>query len=148
MSHTYADLLYHVVFSTKGRAPLISGPLAERLPAYLGGIIRGLDGEPLAVSGTRDHVHLLIALPATTCVADALRVLKANSSRWANHTPGLPAGFAWQTGYGAFSVSESNREDVRSYIRAQEGHHRKMSFEDELRLLLQKHNVDFDPRFL
>lgn len=104
MPHSFAHLLTHVVFGTKGRIPCLDAELRDRLFPYMGGIIRTLGGSALAVNGTMDHVHLLVLLPATKPVADAMRVLKTNSSRWVHETWSNRREFGWQTGYGAFSV--------------------------------------------
>jgi putative transposase len=108
----------------------------------MGGIVREMNAAPLIVNGPADHVHLLLSIPATSSVADLLRVLKTNSSRWAPEQ--FPAGkkFGWQAGYGAFTVSASRREDVRAYIASQREHHRKVSFQEEFLALLKKHGLE------
>jgi REP element-mobilizing transposase RayT len=148
MSHSYASLLTHAVFSTKDRAPLIAGECNDRLLPYLGGIARELGAKALMVGGTTDHVHLLLSLPPSLCVADALRDLKANSSRWVHETWPDRRDFGWQTGYGAFSVSESSREAVARYIQDQEEHHRRMTFQEEFIVLLKKHGIPYDERYI
>jgi REP element-mobilizing transposase RayT len=143
---SYTCLLTHVVFSTKDRRPFLKdAALRSDLHAYLGGIVRNLKGRAYAIGGVEDHVHLLISLPATIATADALRTIKTNSSSWAkSHVNG----FAWQQKYGAFSVSQSGVPRVVRYIQGQEAHHRKQTFEEELRELLEKHGIDYDPRYL
>ena len=116
MPHSFTHLLSHMVFSTKGRVPCLDAELRERLFPYMGGIIRELGGSTLAINGTMDHAHLLLLLPATRPVADAMRVLKTNSSRWVHETWASRREFCWQTGYGAFSVSRSGAEEIRRYI--------------------------------
>lgn len=148
MAHTFTNLLYHFVFSTKNRRPQIEDSLKEDLFAYLGGIVRGMDGDPLEIKGTADHVHMLIILPQTISVADALRTIKSNSSGWVHEKWPKRADFGWQTGYGAFTVSESRRESVKRYIVNQEEHHRKITFEDEFLKLLKRHRIKYDPRFV
>ena len=148
MAHSFTNLLTHIVFSTKTRAPLIDSDLAARLHPYLGGIVRELGGTALEINGTTDHVHLLTRLPASVALADALRIMKTNSSRWVHQTWPDRRSFAWQTGYGAFSVSQSNVEDVRAYIANQEKHHRRMSFQEELIGLLRRHGIEFDERYI
>jgi putative transposase len=148
MSHSFASLLVHSVFSTKERRPLIDAELRERLWPYLGGIARQLDAKALAVGGVADHVHVLLSLPPTRGVAEVLRDLKANSSAWVHETWPSRAEFAWQTGYGAFSVSESNCAAVVEYIARQEQHHRRMSFQEEFIRLLKKHNIAYDERYI
>ena len=144
MANTYTNLLYHIVFSTQDRRPVLTGDLRPDLYAYLGGILRNHDGVLLAVGGTADHVHLLARVPPSVALSDLMRELKASSSRWLGEkTP-----FAWQRGYAAFSVSESSQPAVAAYIRAQEDHHRETPYDRELARLLELHNVDFDPRYL
>lgn len=147
MPDTYTKVRYHLVFSTKNRAPLITEEVREDLYAYLGGILRGNGGILLVAGGMPDHVHLLAGWTASTSLAKMMQLLKANSSKWMNERPGLTQGrFAWQTGYGAFSVSASKEPEVRRYILTQEQHHRKVSFQEELVLLLRRHGVEFDLR--
>jgi len=148
MAHTFTNLLYHIVFSTKHRRPDIDDELKADLFAYLGGIVRGIKGEPLIVNGIADHVHLLVVLPQTISVADALRTIKANSSAWVHERGPKHRQFAWQEGYGAFSVSESRKESVKRYIERQEEHHRKVPFDEEFLKLLAKHGIAYDPRFV
>ena len=143
---SYTNLLYHIVYATKERAPLITQTLRPRLHEYLGGTVRALDGIALEVNGTTDHVHLLARLPPTISVSDFLSKLKSGSSGWANRqTAGR---FGWQARFGAFTVSESQVERVRRYIRNQEAHHRKHSFEEEWKALLRAHRIDFDEAHL
>ncbi|HST50589.1 MAG TPA: IS200/IS605 family transposase [Pyrinomonadaceae bacterium] len=127
MSHTHTNLLIHIIFSTKDRMPLIDSDINPRLHAYLGGIVRELKGTALSVNGTMDHVHMLIGLPPTVALSDVVRVTKANSSRWI-HEQIVDKKFGWQSGYGAFSVSQSKAQTVLAYIAHQEAHHRKISF--------------------
>jgi REP element-mobilizing transposase RayT len=131
MSHTYSNLLTHTIFSTHERTPLITDNIRDDLYSYLGGIVRELRGTALAIGGTRDHVHMLLKLPCNLAIADCLRVVKTNSSRWVHETWPERLLFGWQIGYGAFSVSESGHLRVVAYIRQQEKHHRKMSFREE-----------------
>ena len=114
----------------------------------MGGIIRELGGKSLAINGTKDHVHLLFELPHRLSVADVMRVVKTNSSRWIHEKWPQHANFAWQTGYAAFSVSHSNARAVARYIREQEIHHNKIGFERELRSFLKKHEIAYDEQFL
>jgi len=148
MSHTFTNLLMHVVFSTNARAPSIADAIRSDLHSYLGGILRELRTTPIAIGGTTDHVHLLTKLPADLAIADCLRVLKTNSSRWVKERWPERRSFAWQAGYGAFSVSESSRANVIRYIQEQEQHHRKISFQDEFLGLLRKHGVEFDKQYI
>jgi REP element-mobilizing transposase RayT len=147
MAHTFTNLLTHVIFSTKDRLPLITPEIKPRLHAYIGGIVRSVDGIALAIDGPADHVHLLIKTPASAALADVIRTVKANSSRWVHET--FPrADFAWQTGYGAFSVSFSNVEQVRAYIANQEEHHKTISFQEEFVAFLKRHSIEYDEHYI
>lgn len=148
MAHTFANLLVHVIFSTKDRRPSLDASLKPRLLAYMGGILRELGGCALSIDGRADHVHLLATLPPAVALADAVRTVKANSSRWVHEQFPDCSGFAWQTGYGAFSVSHSNLEQVRAYIAGQEEHHRQVSFQEEFIAFLRRHHITYDERFI
>ncbi len=147
MGSTLTNLLYHSVFSTKIRREMITPELADELFPYIGGIIRNEKGRLITIGGMPDHVHLLARFPPSISVSDMLRKIKSNSSKFAN-TKQLGTHFQWQRGYAAFSVSESAVEQVSNYIANQAGHHKKMSFKDELRLLLKKHHVEYDERYI
>ena len=144
---TYLSLHYHLVFSTKNRAPLISGDWEARLHEYLGGTVNGLGGVPQGVGGVADHVHLLVGLKSTHCLADFMRELKKASSIWIRDEIGV-ADFAWQDGYGAFTVSPTSRTGVQGYIANQREHHQDRSFRDEFVEFLTNAGVDFDPKYL
>jgi putative transposase len=148
MANSYTRLLYHVVFSTKGRRPLITPDIRADLHAYLGGIVRNLKGAALEVGGVTDHVHLLLGLRAETAVAEAVAKLKANSSSWLSAKVGKQNWFGWQVGYGAFTVSASREETVQRYIQRQEVHHRRLTYQEELVALLKRHRVPFDEKYL
>ena len=147
MPHAYSTLV-HVVFSTKERAPSMDAKIRPDLFAYMGGIVREIGGVARIINGTEDHVHMLLSLPADIAVAECLRVVKTNSSRWVHETFARHRSFAWQKGYGAFKVSVSNEKQVFKYIQDQERHHRRMTFEEEFVALLRKHGIAFDERFL
>lgn len=147
MSSTHLSLHYHLIFSTKNRHPFIGEDWRGRLHAFLGGAVRSLGGVPEAVGGTRDHVHLLAGLRANHMLADVLRDIKSASSRWVHDTVGV-RDFAWQDGYGAFTVSASLNDRVRSYIARQELHHRKKTFQEEYVEFLKQSGVEYDERFL
>lgn len=127
---SYTNFLYHIVFGTKGRLPLITDKLKPQLHKYLGGTVRGLGGIAFEINGVKDHVHLLVKVPPTVKFSDFLRDLKANSSKWVNKNSMLETKFGWQRRYGAFTVSESQFKIVRNYIRNQEEHHRKFDFKN------------------
>ena len=147
MASTLTNLLYHLVFSTKGRIPLITDDIRTPLYDYMGGIIRNQGGKAIEVGGIPDHVHCLARFPARKAVSDMMRAIKSDSSRWVNRErPGDR--FAWQTGYGAFTVSQSQVGRVRKYIQTQEEHHREKSFEEELLALLEKHGIEYDEEYL
>jgi putative transposase len=147
MPSTHTCLLYHLVFATKLREPLISASMRTRLHEYLGGVVLGLDGVPQGIGGVADHVHLLVGLKPTHRLSDFMRELKKASSGWMNETGGVP-NFHWQEGYAAFSVSASARSDVQAYIAKQEEHHRVRTFREELVSMLEKHGVAYDDRYL
>ncbi|HWI59924.1 MAG TPA: IS200/IS605 family transposase [Bacillota bacterium] len=138
MPSTHLSLHYHVVFSTKDRQPLIAEEWRGRLFEYLGGLIRAAEGIPEAVGGTTDQVHMLIGLRATHTLASFIQDIKQTSSHWVHETIGLKS-FSWQPGYGAFTVSVSNREAVREYIAHQADHHRIKTFQEEYVAFLNKH---------
>ena len=145
MSHTYSQNHLHVVFSTKDRQKLIAPPMQPKLWRYMAGIARNHDFLVLANGGMEDHVHLLIQLPPMLALAKAVSLLKTNSSSWMSDH-GMK--FAWQQGYGAFSVSASNLSTVERYIANQAQHHRRKTFEDEFVGLLKKHGIPFDPKYV
>ncbi len=147
MPSTYLSLHYHLVFSTKNREAFIAPEWRARLHDYLGGTIRGLGGFPEGVGGVADHVHLLVGLKATHCLADVMRELKKASSTWVHDEIGLRT-FAWQEGYAAFTVSATVRDAVRHYIANQEEHHRVKSFREELIEMLNKAGIEYDAKYL
>jgi putative transposase len=148
MPQSYTNLLYHVVFSTKNREPLITSECETRLHDYLGGTIRRQGGVALAINGTADHVHILFKLRPDKSVSDVLRDLKANASGWLHEVfPGMRH-FSWQNGYGAFTVSTSQVARVSEYISTQKAHHRRYSFRDELAALLKANGIEFDGRYI
>ncbi len=144
MSHTH--FLFHIVFATKDRLPLIAPAWESELYAYLAGIIKNLGGQSLEINGMPDHAHIVAQLDLKMSFPDTIRELKASSSRWIrqNHDPK----FHWQRRYGAFTVSESALDAVRSYVRRQKEHHLRQGFEDEYKLLLRKHRVSFNDEYL
>jgi putative transposase len=146
MSHSYSNMLSHVIFSTRDRRPLIDAEMKPRLLGYMNGIVDESGGKVLSLNAMADHLHMLWELPPTLALSDSMRVLKTNSSRWVHETWGSQKPFAWQTGYGAFSVSRSNVSAVANYIEEQESHHRKRTFQEEFIELLVKHGIDYDPK--
>lgn len=148
MPSSYISLWYHIVFSTKGRMPVLDAVLRERLFPYFGGIVRSERGLLKAVGGTFDHVHLLLSLPQDRSVMDIARVVKANSSRWIHESFPAQRGFEWQRGYGAFSVSRGDVDRLESYVLGQEEHHRARSFQEEFVGFLREMGISFDERYL
>jgi REP element-mobilizing transposase RayT len=148
MGHTATNVLVHFIFSTRHRAPLITREIEGDLHAYLGGILRELGGIALCINGMPDHVHLLVRMPSTYSVADVARLIKTNSSRWVHEKWPQFKVFAWQAGHGAFSVSESGADAVRTYILRQQQHHATRSFEEEFVVFLKKNHVEIDERHL
>jgi putative transposase len=145
---SYVSSYYHCVFSTKERRPLIRPELQERLWPYLGGIARENKMKALEIGGMPDHVHILLSLPATISIAKALQLIKGSSSLWVHKTFKEQWAFRWQIKYGAFSVSVSQLERTIAYIKGQQTHHRKMTFEEEFIALLKKHGIAYDERYL
>lgn len=145
MSHTYFQNVMHVVFSTKERRKMIPAEMKERLWSYTAGICKRQKVFVHAVGGMEDHIHLLLQFHATIAISEAIKKIKANSSGWMSDETGK---FGWQEGYGAFSVSKSNIAAVIRYIQNQEKHHRKMTFEQEFVALLEKHGIEYDPKYV
>jgi putative transposase len=145
---SYVSSYFHSVFSTKERAQLITPAFSKRLWPFLGGIARQNDMQAVEIGGVSDHVHILLSLPPTVSIAKAMQLIKGGSSKWVHETfPELRL-FRWQEKYGAFSVSVSQLDKIREYIRNQEKHHRKMTFQEELLALLKKHGLEYDERYL
>ena len=148
MSSSYCNLLYHIVFATKDREPWLTAAIRPRIHQYIGGAIRAENGIALIVNGTADHIHILAKLRQDKAISKLIGELKANSSGWISRTFSDAAAFAWQEGYGAFTVSESQVPKVRRYIERQEEHHRSVSFVEELKVILRAHGLPFDERYL
>ena len=148
MAQSLANILLHVVFSTRDRTPWIHPAHGSELCAYLAGIFREVNCPALQVGAVDDHIHALCRLARTLPVSKLLEEVKKSSSRWIKSVDPRYADFAWQAGYGAFSVCESHAAAVRRYIANQAAHHRRVSFEEEFRRLLRMHNVPFDERYL
>jgi len=149
MPQSLSKILLHVVFSTKDCRPLLrDGTLRTEMHRYLGGILKGLDCPPIIVGGVEDHVHLLCILSRTVAPADMVKEAKRSSSLWIKKRGPDFADFAWQAGYGIFSIGYSQLEEVRRYIANQEQHHHKLTFQDELRRLLNRYEVTFDEAYV
>lgn len=149
MPQSYTNLIYHIVYSTKERQPLITNDLKPRLYDYIGGMIRKRGGICLAIGGMNDHVHILAKLKPDKALSEVLRDLKANSTGWMHDVFPEMSDFTWQRGYGAFTVSSSQIEKVREYVLNQEKHHKKHnSFRDEFIKLLKANEIEFDEKYL
>jgi putative transposase len=146
VAHTAGNLVIHLIFSTKSRQTLITPEIRNDLFAYLGGIIREMHGAALIINGTADHVHMLIRIRPVQSAAEVARVVKSNSSHWVREK--WNARFAWQTGYAAFSVSESNVPAVSRYIATQEEHHKKLTFQQEYVAFLKRNKIAYDERYI
>jgi putative transposase len=147
MPHSFASVAVHFVFSTKERAPWIDNRWESELFAFIGGVVRSKGSTMLTAGGVADHVHLLISLGREVSLAEMMRLIKANSSKWV-HEAYPDTLFAWQAGYGAFAVSYSRIEAVRDYIARQKERHATQSYQDEYRALLQKHGLQWDERYV
>jgi len=148
MAHTFTDLLYHCVFSTKERRPLIDNDLLPELTRVIGGIIRDRKGSLLECNAMPDHIHLLASFHPTIAISDMLRATKAGSTDWVYSRFGQSRAFAWQEGYSCFTVGIASKENVVAYIRGQQTHHRETTFEEEYIGMLQRAGVSYDPRFV
>ena len=146
MPQSLARVLFHVIFSTKHREALITPTLRPELHAYLAGTLERIHCTPILAGGPDDHVHVLVGLGRTISIADMVEQLKTGSSKWAKGN-GVAA-FAWQSGYGVFSVSESKAPEVLRYIQGQEEHHRHRTFQEEYRDFLKRHGITFDERYI
>ena len=148
MAQSLAKVLVHIIFSTKHRKPMITEELRPEMNSYLGGVLSGLDSPPIEINSAPEHVHILCVLSRTHALADVLEEVKKASSKWAKTKgPALEA-FYWQGGYAASSVSQSRVTAVREYIVRQEEHHHKMTFQEELRAFLDRHEIEYDERYI
>jgi len=149
MPQSLANVLVHIVFSTKNRHPfLIETGIREEMHAYLGGTCNNLDCQVLTVGGVADHVHILCSLSRKISIATLIGEIKRESSKWAKAKGRMLTKFGWQNGYGVFSVAQSDVEKVRAYIAGQEGHHRKRTFQDEFRSFLREYKLEYDERYV
>jgi len=141
-------MLVHIVHSTKERYPFLHDDVRPELHAYAATVLNNDGGPALIINSVQDHMHVLCALSKNRAICDVMKTLKVSTSEWIKTKGGMLSKFYWQAGYGAFSVSESNAPAVREYIAHQEEHHRRMSFQDEMRKLLRKHGIEFDERYV
>ncbi|MCU0960490.1 MAG: IS200/IS605 family transposase [Pirellulaceae bacterium] len=148
MAHSYASCLYHCVWSAKQRQRIITPELRERLWPYIGGIAKQNRMKARAIGGGEDHIHVLLSLPSNVSVSKSLQLIKGGSSKWAHDTFPEQRHFSWQEGYGAFSIGITQVDDTVSYIERQAEHHRRRSYQDEFLAFLEKHHIEYDPRYL
>ena len=148
MPQSLSNVLVHLVFSTKDRHPYLTPEIREDLFPYAGGILRSLKCPLLQIGGVQDHVHLLFQLPRTMTLAKVVEEVKTGTSKWMKTKGSAFAGFSWQAGYAAFSVCASHSNDVIRYIQTQEEHHRKFSFQEELRSLMREAGIEIDERYV
>lgn len=148
MTSTLTNLIYHVVFSTKNRAPIIHESIQNELYKYIGGIIRNKQEILLGIGGIEDHLHLILKVRAGINLSDMVRTIKSNSSKWLNECKNYEGTFSWQNGYGAFTVSASQVGRVQYYVKNQKEHHQKSSFQDEFLAFLKQNQMDYDPTYV
>jgi REP element-mobilizing transposase RayT len=148
MANTYSQLNIHCVFAVKGRENLITSNFCDDLHRYMSGVLKNDGSYPLAVNGWKDHVHVFFELPVKLSVSKQMQMLKSTSSKWINDNQLVKGKFGWQEGYGAFSYSHSQRDDVIKYIINQEQHHKNQTFKEEYLGLLKKFNIDFDGKYV
>jgi len=148
MPQSLANVLVHIIFSTKGRQPILAKALRPELEAYLAGILGNLDCPAVRVGAMPDHVHFLCRLSRNLAIAKVVEEVKKGSSKWMKTKAAALRNFHWQNGYGAFSVSPSEAEAVAQYVANQEEHHQRVTFQEEYRALLEKHGLEFDERYV
>jgi putative transposase len=148
MANTYTSLYYHLIFSTKNHVKCISQEIEQRIWAYLGGVARTHKMIALQIGGVDDHIHILVSAPATLSLSQIAQCLKGDSSKWIHQEFPALSGFAWQAGYGGFTVSKSNLPEVVRYIQNQREHHRQKTFQEEYLEFLKKHGIEYDERFV
>ena len=148
MAHSLANILVHLVFSTKGRNRYLDDAIRDDLHGYIGGIVGNLRGKLLKAGSVEDHIHLLIALPRTCSPADLVKEIKTGSSKWIKTQGANYRDFHWQTGYGFFSISPSHKEALEQYINNQAEHHKTVTFKDEYRRLMKKYGMEWNENYV
>jgi REP element-mobilizing transposase RayT len=148
MPQSLSRIYLHLVFSTKGRAPIIKDQIRDSLHRYMATVLKNIGCHANLINSVEDHVHVLFEFGRTVALSKVVEDIKKSSSKWIKTRPTGVSDFAWQNGYGVFSVSHSNLEAMRDYIASQREHHRKRTFQDELRTLLDKHGVKYDERYI
>jgi REP element-mobilizing transposase RayT len=144
---TYTQIYYHIVFSTKDRIPALAANRREDLFRYTWGILKNKESHLYRIGGVEDHIHMLTSVHPTICLADLVREIKTSTNKWIKEKEVFPKFTNWQDGYGAFTIAHADKDDVIEYIKDQEQHHRKVSFQDELRGLLEKYGIHFDEKY-
>jgi REP element-mobilizing transposase RayT len=147
MGQSLAKLYLHLTFSTKDRYPFIETEWEEKLYAYIAGILKNLESPSLIVNGNKDHIHVLFVLSKNIALAKVVEIVKKESSKWIK-SEGFSNKFSWQTGYACFSVSSSKIETIKKYIQNQIEHHKKQSFQNEIRVFLNEYEIKFDERYI
>lgn len=148
MANTYTQLNIHVVFAVKGRENILPIKLRPELFKYISGILSNTNQFPLAVNGYKDHVHMFFEMHPTNSLSEIIRIVKASSSKWINENRLIPGKFSWQEGYGGFSYSRSQRDEVINYIIKQEEHHHHKSFREEYLNMLKKYEINYDESYI
>jgi putative transposase len=148
MANSYTSLFIHAIFSTHNREPVLTSTLRNRLWTYMGGIARENKIKAVSIGGTVDHAHMLISIPAIIPVAKAVQLIKGGSSKCLHENIGSLRKFAWQEGYGAFSIGASQADEVATYIARQEEHHRVKSFQEEYLSYLKEYRIEYDERYI
>lgn len=148
MPQSLSKIYIHLVFGTRNRARWLPDTIRDQLHRYVAGVLDNIGCQPLLINSVDDHMHLLFALGRTVTVSHVVEEAKTSSSKWLKTQPGVESGFAWQGGYGVFSVSASRVEAVREYVARQREHHEVRSFQDEFLALLEKHGVEYDKRYV
>lgn len=148
MAGTFTKIYYHLVFSTKDRVKLIDDNIKTELYSYICGILKNEEGYVYSIGGMSDHIHILCSIPPKSSLSDSVKKIKVASSKWIKEKGGLYQKFNWQPGYGLFTVSHSQLNTVSKYIEQQKQHHENLSYKDEIRLLLKKHNIEFDEKYI
>ena len=148
MGSTLTNLVYHVVFSTKAREPMIIQEVRDELYRYIGGIVKGESGVLIQIGGMPDHIHMVLKLKPVHKLSDIMKKIKGNSSKWINEQNRLEAIFGWQDGYGAFTVSKSQIPVVVRYVKEQENHHSHFSFKEEFIRVLKRHQIEYNEQYL
>ena len=148
MGQSLVQNYIHIIFSVKNRKPLIHESIEQELFRYIGGVCKKLESTPLAVGGYKNHIHILCTLSKKVSLVTLIGKVKSKSSKWVKSKGSAYKRFYWQNGYGAFSISSSQIDSIRSYIRKQKDHHQNISFEEEYKDMLKENNVEFDDRYI